>query len=560
VIGPAIAGAMLTATTGEWSGAPTSYGYQWLACEAGGACVEIPEATAPTYTVIAPEVGYTLRVLITATGAGGSQTEVSEETATIGEAPPANIVLPQIAGPTLKGAKLTASTGEWSGSPTSYAYEWQSCDPLGTCTKIEGARSSTLALTAADVGHTIRVVVTATGPGGSQTATSEETATISEPPPPPTLNLSLPKITGTTTEGQKLTASTGEWSGSPTSYAYEWQSCGPLGTCVKIEGATSSAHTLTAADVGHAIRVLVTATGPGGSKTATSEETATISEPASSTPTDCIDNLAACGYPDPTSTNVGPGVPCSSLTPAGETTITKSGTTIQDEDITGQVTIDASNVTLTHDCITNNGGAEAGSAVVIVEAAGVGAQIDYSDISGENTTSGSVEEAIRTNSSTAHTTADHDHLFNCGECFHGAGTLTNSYVISNAEINPGQSDEDHYEDIYDGGGGGPLIVDHNTMLNPHQQTAVVFASVDFGNQTTLTITNNLIAGGDYVLYGGGSGSSGTVVGPVTVSGNRFSRIYYELGGSVGVATYFNDSVTSWSGNTWDETLEPVEAP
>ena len=116
----------------------------------------------------------------------------------------------------------------------------------------------------------------------------------------------------------------------------------------------------------------------------------------------CIGNLAACGYPDPSSTNVGPGVPCSSLTPAGDMTITKSGTTIEDENITGQVTIAASNVTLSHDCVTNNGGGEGGSAVVIVEAGGVGAQIDYSDLSGENNTSGSVEEAIRTNSQPAH--------------------------------------------------------------------------------------------------------------------------------------------------------------
>jgi hypothetical protein len=241
-------------------------------------------------------------------------------------------------------------------------------------------------------------------------------------------------------------------------------------------------------------------------------------------------------------------------------TLSTAGTTISDENITGPVTINASNVTLTHDCITNNGGGEGGSAAVVVEAGGVGAQIDYSDVSGANTTSGSVEEAIRTNSSTAHTTADHDYLYNCGECFHGAGTLTNSYVIANAEINPGQSNEDHYEDIYDGGGGGPLVVNHNTMLNPHQQTAVVFASVDFGDQTTLTITDNLMAGGDYVLYGGGSGSGGSVIGPVTVTGNRFSRVYYELGGSLGIATYFDDSVTAWLGNMWDETLDPVPAP
>jgi hypothetical protein len=98
------------------------------------------------------------------------------------------------------------------------------------------------------------------------------------------------------------------------------------------------------------------------------------------------------------------------------------------------------------------------------------------------------------------------------------------------------------------------------MLNPHKQTAVVFASVDFGDQTIVTVTNNMMAGGDYVIYGGVSGSAGSVLGPVTVSGNRFSRLYYKGGGSLGTATYFEDSVTAWSGNVWDETLEPVGAP
>jgi hypothetical protein len=431
------------------------------------------------------------------------------------------------------------------------------CEAGGPCVELPEANGPTYTAIVPEVGFTLRVRVTATGAGGSQTAVSEETAAVEEAPP---ANVTPPQITGSTLTGQKLTASTGEWSGSPTAYTYQWESCSGLGACTAINGATSPTQTLTVTDVGHTIRVLVTATGVGGTQTAISEQTATITEPASSEPTNCINSLAACGYPDSSSANVGPGVACSSLTPASGMTISKSGTTVENMNITGQVVIDASNVTLTHDCVSNDGNATAGSAVVVVEGTGVGAQVDYSDISGADSTSGSVEEAIRTNYASANTTADHDYIYNCGECFHGAGTLTNSYVIANAEINPGQSNEDHYEDIYDGGGGGPLIVNHNTMLNPHKQTAVVFASVDFGDQTIVTVTNNMMAGGDYVIYGGVSGSAGSVLGPVTVSGNRFSRLYYKGGGSLGTATYFEDSVTAWSGNVWDETLGPVGSP
>lgn len=99
---------------------------------------------------------------------------------------------------------------------------------------------------------------------------------------------------------------------------------------------------------------------------------------------------------------------------------------------------------------------------------------------------------------------------------------------------------------YYGGGAGALVVDHDTLLNPHDQTAAVFASVDFGNQTTLTVTGSILAGGDYVIYGGGSGSGGKVVGPVTITNNRFSRVYEPNGGYYGAAAYLNESVTTWS--------------
>lgn len=79
-------------------------------------------------------------------------------------------------------------------------------------------------------------------------------------------NTGLPAITGTPTTGQVLTASTGTWSGSPSSFAYRWLRGGTA-----IAGATASTYTLQAADVGQAITVGVTATnGTGASAEAVS--------------------------------------------------------------------------------------------------------------------------------------------------------------------------------------------------------------------------------------------------------------------------------------------------
>jgi hypothetical protein len=365
-----------------------------------------------------------------------------------------------------------------------------------------------------------------------------------------------PAISGTARVGKVLRASPGTWSGDPTSYAYEWRDCNRHGAaCTAITAATAATYPVGVADVGHTIRVVVAATTAEGSARATSAATRTASAP-----TNCLHNLSGCGYPDPTSGNVGPGEHCSGLTPSGSMTISTPGAVVQGMNITGQVVVNASSVTLTHDCITVNGGGKAGSRAVNIVNGASGTQIDNSDISGENASSEAIQEAVATNEPNSDTTVNSDYIYNCSECIHGAATVTNSYVTTNATLEisgPKGSEPDHYEDVYDGGGGGPLILEHNTMLNPHNQTAAVFASTDFGDQGEITITENLLAGGDEVLYLGTSGGHGRVRGPVRVIGNRFNKRYDEQAGDYGVVADFDPSVTRWSGNIWDETLSHV---
>ena len=77
-------GQMLTTTNGAWEGAPTSYKYQWQDCNAiGEGCVPIAGASAVKYTLRALDVGDTLRVVVTATNAGGSTSATSAHTATV---------------------------------------------------------------------------------------------------------------------------------------------------------------------------------------------------------------------------------------------------------------------------------------------------------------------------------------------------------------------------------------------------------------------------------------------------------------------------------------------
>jgi len=101
-------------------------------------------------------------------------------------APPSNTSLPVVSGRAQVGQVLSASTGSWSGAPTGYAYQWSRCDSSGaSCSLIGGATASSYALAGADVGATIRVVVTASNSAGSSSATSAQTAVVQAVPAAP---------------------------------------------------------------------------------------------------------------------------------------------------------------------------------------------------------------------------------------------------------------------------------------------------------------------------------------------------------------------------------------
>lgn len=81
---------------------------------------------------------------------------------------PVNLTPPTIYGTAELGLALKARHGKWTQSPTSYSYRWQRCNPLGVeCKRIIGATSQAYFPSAADLGATLRVVVTAINAAGS---------------------------------------------------------------------------------------------------------------------------------------------------------------------------------------------------------------------------------------------------------------------------------------------------------------------------------------------------------------------------------------------------------
>jgi Ig domain of plant-specific actin-binding protein len=183
---------------------------------------------------------------------------------TAAAAVPQNTARPTISGTLKDGSTLTASTGTWSNSPTSFSYQWQRCASDGTsCANISGATGKTYRLVSADVVHTLRVTVTASNSSGKAAATSDATSVINSRNGP--TNTSRPVISGTAVAGDQLSVSAGTWTPALTSEQRQWVRCSSSGTsCVNISGATGSTYVLHTADVGHRLRVLVTGTDTGG--------------------------------------------------------------------------------------------------------------------------------------------------------------------------------------------------------------------------------------------------------------------------------------------------------
>ena len=191
-------------------------------------------------------------------------------------APPVNTAPPTISGTAAEGQTLTASNGTWSNNPTAFQYQWQRCRADGAgCVAVPGAIERTYLLTQADVGHRMRVRVLAVNADGAAPARSGPTAVVTATNAPQ--NTSRPTISGEARVGRQLTADEGTWTGSPTSFAYQWQRCDIDATgCFDVAGATARTYSVRDADLGFRLRVEVRATNSSGSGQAVSGVTGVV--------------------------------------------------------------------------------------------------------------------------------------------------------------------------------------------------------------------------------------------------------------------------------------------
>jgi hypothetical protein len=259
-------GAQLTAAPGTWagSGGAIGYTYQWYRCDLNGAhCGSIHGATRATYKEVAADGGGTLGVTVNASDSGGV-TATYAPLAGIIAAPSAALApraQPSLSGDPVVGQALTVGPATWTARAGTPSYRWLRCNSNGRlCATIAGARAAGYTVLAADAGHSLVAVISASKQSVWSTASGAVRAT------PGPVAAGRPPISGTLRQGEQLTGAAGPWSGSGAiSYAYQWYRCDRNGAhCSAIHGATGPTYTQTARDVANTLALTVRATDPTG--------------------------------------------------------------------------------------------------------------------------------------------------------------------------------------------------------------------------------------------------------------------------------------------------------
>ena len=97
ISGEAVVGQELTATEGSWTGNPTSFAFQWQRCDVDSfTCGDVTGATGRSYGVRVSDLGFRLRVAVTARAGSRSGTATSNTTAIVGPSTPVTNARPTI--------------------------------------------------------------------------------------------------------------------------------------------------------------------------------------------------------------------------------------------------------------------------------------------------------------------------------------------------------------------------------------------------------------------------------------------------------------------------------
>ena len=267
---------------------------------------------------------------------------------------------------------------------------------------------------------------------------------------------------------------------------------------------------------------------------------------ATSSARGCVVDPGGCGYPDagsagpdslvgltavPESVTSGPGWSWNS---SYRTVFVTGANAVLDRlDVHGAVVIDAPNVTVSNSRIASCGGSDDTDVVAIryragSEYRGSGARIVSNQILG--TPSGCTHRA---RSGVRDVYGEAPNVLVKDNDISGTGngiTIEHEGLIEDNWIHDlGHLAGDHHSGISNHGGAVGVVVRHNTVLLYGQKFAggggvsgALTVYADFGHAQNVTLQDNLISGGSYVVYGGESGDSySSTATNIKILDNRF---------------------------------------
>ena len=200
ITGTVKVGETLARSAASWTPGPDSRAYQWRRCDNAGAnCADLAGETGTSYTLVAADLGQTIRVVETASKtAYNDATSTSAQTVVVAPGDLTNTSPVSITGTPTVGASLTRVGRGLEPRPRLARLP---VAPLrrggGNCADIAGATGTSYVLVGADFGQTIRVVETASKTAyNDATSTSVQTAVVA---PGTITNTGVPTVSGTPT-------------------------------------------------------------------------------------------------------------------------------------------------------------------------------------------------------------------------------------------------------------------------------------------------------------------------------------------------------------------------
>ena len=273
----------------------------------------------------------------------------------------------------------------------------------------------------------------------------------------------------------------------------------------------------------------------------------------------CTNAVTTCGYGDPMNQTTGvpagvtPTTTGACATYASGASISSGTVTINGCQINGRISVSGTaNVTIKNSDIAYAD--ETGAGAVSLSGTTASLTVEYSTIHGTGyTTSGSLAFGVYTHSGGVAVTIDHVFFYNGDRIFMNytenseTPTVTNSFCWHNADVASGSGTE-HYQCIYTGPPAN-ITAKNDVLMNLIGQTGANYVDDNTGSCCgAVDLENNLMGGGDYTFYGGGS-----LISSETYLNNRVTRALYTTGGLYGPGSYNSTGTFTQSGNVWDDT-------